>query len=288
MYLRQAHLTITAATLRRRIFASLPRSVRVAHLFSVLSASNQYNWAVAMYGIFGRAGISEMPEIKGQPFYEWMERAPKDQGFPRIPTSPTISDAKIFGEKAWKKAYATARQLGMSNPVEGANEALQATYIHFHQNWRKFDDRFTLHQAENYVIYKMKGILKDWMKTLRRRGEPESLTRPDDEGGGEVQVDVEDTSDLEVFEDYIIDRTTGQLHRDLQRLLQRSFDWPADEYVMGLVLDYGTQELVGDTRKGKPALIPYFQQNPTSLQNFSKNYQPKVLRVLEDYIRGAV
>jgi len=286
MELRQAHLIRSAADTRRRIFATLPRSVRVAHLFYVLSATNQYNWATAMYGIFGRAEIEDMPEIKGKPFYEWAERAPKDDQFVRVPPSPTIREATQFADKAWKKAYAVARQLGMNNPVEGANDALQAVYIFFFKNFKKLTGTRT--EAENYVIGKMKYILREWMTKVRRRGEPDSLTKTDDEGGGEVQVDVEDTSDLEAFEDYIIDRTTGQLHRDLRRILQRNFQWPADEYVMGLVLDYDTNELVGDKDKDKPAMIPFFQQNPISYRNFHKNYKPKVLDVLEEYIKAAV
>jgi hypothetical protein len=256
---------------RRLIWATLPFHYRWAELLIRLAVDPQTTFGQIIYTVFLRRGVTGMPEINGKPAEEYdLNKAPHHLVPPGY--------GRDFASKVWAAAV---RLLG----PDGAQDMMQELMLTIQSRPEKLSEGRTLSQAQGYVL----GMLKlESLEAIRlRKRHPGDYGEHLPAGGGEddaPKVELADTSAVVEIMEWINEQSRGKVMPALMRDLARIPG--AVPYVQAVLRDGLTDaEIVGDYRKGRPAAVEWFQENPMTVQNFGNRVKPKIREVFQKYVQ---
>ena len=274
---RLSALIATAQIERRLLWASLPFQTRLAELLFRLAVDSKEAFGRAIYTIFVKQKVQGMPDIKGLPaeMYD-LDRSPGHMVPPGY--------GKDFGRIVWVTFVRKWK-----GDVELVQDAMQNVVLSLSKRPDGYlREGSTLSEAQKYVLSAVYNAGNTIYKTRKKRPSDYGLTPPEvlepkEEWGGEGESREVDYSDPKALSTLMEEVSRNRLMPALIRELNRIPG--ATEYVEG-VIDTGLPDiqLVGDYRKGIPAVLPYFQEHPISVQGFEQGTKTKLRKVLRKYI----
>jgi len=258
--MRQAFLVGKAASLMRRVYASLPWGLRVANLLAVLAASDpRADFGRLVYTIFLRHKVEGMPDIGGKDALtvdvSGKKLAPPGYG-------------KDFGNRLWSKMLSKYRD------PELISEAMQTLAMKLLSQSGDYFDGIPLRKAEGHVLYMLDFGIQDLLKSAHYRHMRDTGSDSDDDR----EFQILDRETLRKLDDVIL---PNEMHRIKQRLV-REVHPDAALYIDLLLEGYDAKEIVGDVRSGLPSMLPHVQQKPMSYQNWDGNIKPKIYRIFRE------
>lgn len=261
-------LSKRAEDLRRRIFASLPWGYRLASFLLRLSSSILDAFGRVMYAEFIKRGVTDMPDIGGQPAASWKERL--DKAGPRAGDMIPRGTGREFAQKAWKILLSQTK-----NP-EMAEEVMTLVIEKIIKN-PKLVKAEPLRVAEGYIITALKATYIDRVRFEKRRKQISgpSLT-VEDESGESVTLDPEDPSSWKQVGELLPESELREIIRDLERL------HPSAAAFVDLSFQGYTP-----TEMARQGLLPHLEGQPTSVQNvhqWIQKWKPRIQQVLQKHI----
>jgi DNA-directed RNA polymerase specialized sigma24 family protein len=268
---RLSSLISAADKQRRLLWASLPFSTRLAELFFRIAVDPKETFSRIIFTVFVRRGVTGLPPIKGAPAEQFdLAHAPGHTVPPGY--------GKEFGAKVW------ATMVAKFKDPEIVADAMQDTALKFTSRPDHLEEGVSLSKAQSYVMTSVSNACQDAYR--HRRKHPGDYGEGAPAGGGEEdapKVDLEDPDSLSGVVDWLNEESRGKLIPALMRDLSRIPG--AAEYVQAVIeLGLTDNEIVGDYRKGRPAAVPYFQENPMTVQNFGNRVKPKIRQVFQKYV----
>ena len=255
---------------RRLLWASLPFNYRWAELLIRLAVDTRTTFGRVIYTIFLQRGVTGMPPIKGKPAEEFdLNKAPHHL----VPEGYGAD----FASKVWGVAV---RMLG----EEGASDVMQNLQLTLLGDPKKLAEGKTLSEAQSYVTGAIKLLALEVLRHQKRH--PGDYGKGDPAGGGEddaPKVEIADTSAVVEIMDWINEQSRGKVMPALMRDLSRI---PGAVPYVKAILEHGLtdNEIVGDYRKGRPAAVEWFNENPMTVQNFGNRVKPKIREVFKKYV----
>lgn len=200
---RSASLHKAARDIQRQIYASLPIGERVLDVIvRIASESSEYasmirGFGRAIYAEFLRAGVKDMPPIRGVPV-ENIQLNLKDRNLAlKLPEGYGAD----FGAKAWRTAFKITK-----NPDLAASAI--AEYAAKVAKSPPYDPTNNLKQAEFFALrgvqFAAQQIVRNFMRDRDREGLGLDVDHLDDEGRHqEIHIRESDPHAIEKFEDVL-------------------------------------------------------------------------------------
>lgn len=235
----QTKLAARAADLKRRIYAALPFGYRVAQLLIRLKLADDIikrNLGRAFYAEFIRAGVTEMPDVKGQPALDLKDKIEKlkDRGANILP----MGYGGAFGSRMWSVA---SKYLHSSDPAAIA-DVLQNVVVEVYAKKGKGSDlkEVSLPSAESYIKWLVGKRAQDWLKRPEHKRQF-SLTDP--ETGG--MPDLVDTKSLQGFIKMLSPGDANKFKREVDQIDNKNPDRPWS-FIEGVLQGRSNAEIARD------------------------------------------
>ena len=247
---RTARLIEAADSVHRRIWASLPFGVRLAHFLERFAAVKGKPFGRAIYEIFSRLGVPGVPESK----------------------AGLIAQGESWGQNIWFHAMSK-----FHNP-EMVADILQDTVVKF-AHGSTLDVSHGIKQAQNYVLRAVitRGI--DVIKSRKRKKEISDLQSHNDDNPRQMEHKVED------FNPSAAD--ISMILRSYKPALDRIHPSAAEFVRLRLIDGYDLLRVIGDPAKGIPSMLshPYTKSGtPLTPPKWKETYQP----VIEEFLYEAL
>lgn len=258
-----------ASDLQRRIYASLPWGYRLANFLVRFSSSILDAFGRVMYAEFIKHGVTDMPDIGGQPAVAWKERL--DKAGTRAGDMIPRGTGKDFAQKAWRVL------LSQTKNSETTEEVMTLVIEKIIKNPNLIKPE-TLRSAEGYIIQALKATHIDRVRADKRRKEiiGPSLTVEDAESGGDIVLDPEDPSSWKEIGEMIPESELREILRDLKSL------HPSAAAFVDLSFQGYTP-----TEMAREGLLPHLEGQPTSVQNvhqWIQKWKPRIQQVIQKHI----
>jgi len=266
---RIARLTKISSALRRRIWASLPFSLRIADFFSRIALSSAEVFGKAIYGEFLMHGITEgMPDIHGQPASEFdISKKPVANRLP-------ANYGKAFGQKAYQIL------LGKLHNPQVVEDVMSDFLVRFLASGSdNLDMGSTRARGESYVLTGLINESYNYIRKIKIKREVSDVL-PDDAGGQFSHI-----RNFPVYDEESLEKLVKKRMPQLAPLLNRVHP-EASKYVeLSLIEGYSDREIIGDVAHGKASLLdnPYTPYGkPLTSTNWGLVYKPKIFEVLKE------
>lgn len=278
--LKTASMAHRARVIARRLYAALPRGVRLANFFVRLAAEspNVERFGRMVYAEFIRKGITGMPPIHGKPVEEVVDRSKPIEK--QLPLG--------YGSAFAQKAYRTLLALGI--PPSSVEDVMQDYLIELVTKSKVGEGDFALHHAEAYVLRGLRQFALTRRRSMNRRLRREAPTLVTEDDGVMVDREVKDESGLFDALDKVVSQ--NYLNRMIDHLEAKLGDRVGD----GVITQYMERAFEGDedtrilpdlplkqfkSRGGwhhfkhnilYPAMLEFFSKHPPS-NDFEKRLQ---------------
>lgn len=179
---KQASLARCASLVARKLYASLPRGLRIIDVFAKVADSTGVinGFARAVYVEFIKKGVKGLPPINGKPVEEVIKDPNHPNVFRQLPSK--------YGADLGRRAYGSLLHMGLA--PDAAADALQDFLIAFLSK-SPIEPGSPLHEAESFTLRGLRMFAMTRRRQLKRRDRHDTpLVR--DDGDGEVTVDVPD------------------------------------------------------------------------------------------------
>jgi DNA-directed RNA polymerase specialized sigma24 family protein len=263
---RVSYIINASGQLRRKIWASLPFSLRLADFFTRLAVSFSEAFGKTIYAEFLIQGVTEMPDIKGQPASEF------DLSHKPVADHLPSGYGKEFGQQAYRVLM---RKVNRPEVVENIMGDFLVNFLE--KGSKHIQPGTSLRVAEGYVITSLLNEWKNVLRTKSRRIKERSDIYYSPEGREErIEQPVYDEDDLE-----------RQVKRMLPRMQShlKAIHPDAPLYVkLSLIDGYSDREIVGDIEHGIPSMLtqPYGKRgNPLDEKDWGMVYKPKIFELLK-------
>lgn len=270
---RIAKLVAASTAVRRKIWASLQFSVRLADFFGRLASMTTDAFGKVIYAEFILRGVEDMPPVHGKPVSE-------------LPHSKSIANKLPpgYGREFGKKAFLV--MMGKLHNPQQVEELMSEFLVNFLESGSKhLREGVTLHEAHNYVLRALQNAIIDWLRKKREVS--------DSMGGEDAHsiYDVTPTFDEESAEKLFDERMLPKVRTKL-----RGIHPSAEQYIkLSLIEGYTDREILGDPAHGVPSLLEHPLTSsglPLTEKSWSTSYKPKIFSVLknsfEDLVHHAV
>lgn len=252
-------LAAQASALSRQIYASLPWGYRVAGLLLRLANSAQEAFGRYAYSIFIRDGVTDMPDINGEPASSLREKMRGRSGPNYLPKGY----GRKFAEKVWAVALSKLRS------PEAVEEAVSRVTLAMASGKMQIDEGAPLAKAEALVLTSVLNAGRDALRMKRRVDRRmDDLGGPDDEG---VEVEISDPKSFSKLDDVL-----GP--SDLKRLLDE-----VKVKVNPRAAEWIEAQLEGMAKKD---LAEKWEVNPSAVVNFENRYLDKIKLIVHHYLEA--
>lgn len=262
----------------RRLFASLPFSVRLAYVFSILAGTDLQALGRALGVIFIKKKVQGLPDIHGKPALDFpisqYELAHKDPSR-MLPTNYLDDFASDI--RGYMLATFRSEQL-----VDVAVSNWLFRFV-VEGGWHGMHEGLHLKpQVRSYVIAALKGeILNEIKKSKRKKRDMGSIDEENSEGDLVFNPSHDETP-AKIYEEL----PTSSMPK-VRHVLEHQVHPDAPLYLDLLLEGYTVTEILGDPEGGKPSMLPHMRQKPVGYKNWKKTYEPKIKKVLEDFMAAA-
>jgi len=225
----QTKLASRASDLKRRIYASLPFGYRVAQLLVRLKIADDFlkrNVGRALYAEFIKAGVTGMPDVKGEPALDLQDKiiGLKERGPLLLPSGYGTA----FGGEMW----AVASKFLHTRDPEAISDVLQNVVVEVYaRTEREAKSQLRaepLASAESFIKKLVNLRARDWLK--KKDHGQSSLT--DSETGG--QPDLRSTKFLSRLFHKIDRGDVGSFKREIGQIDRVNPDRPWS-YIEGVI-----------------------------------------------------
>ena len=253
-------LAARAAALSERIYTSLPWGYRVARLFMKLADTSEYG--PAFYAEFINKGVSGMPEIDGKDASEYRGKR----------NLADLLGRKRYGRDFGQKLFATA--LGRIKSLEVVEDAISDYFIKLKTGkgmGTNLQEGTPLGKAE---IYAITGVLRTAFDIIKKRNRERPTLVRQDEGGGDVQMDIHDPS---AFKEFATILSVVELEKAIREV--EEFDERAALWIKLKLKDWKDKDIAKELGF----------KHPTQLGELKRKYWgPKLKKIFEKYVRKAM
>jgi hypothetical protein len=144
----------------------------------------------------------------------------------------------------------------------------------------RLEDGVELSKAQGYVMTAVSNACRGAYRNRKRRPGDYGDTAPSEDDDA---LDLADPHSLSDVVDWINEVSRGKAMPAIKRDLAKI---PGAVPYVDAVLELGLSDaaIVGDYRKGIPAAVPWFQENPMTVQNFGNRIKPKIRDVFLKHI----
>lgn len=272
------HLLSKLAAVRRSIYATSSIGFRLAAVLIKFSLdATILGFGQALYKVFLKEGVTGLPPVGGVPVEEV---DPK-----RIPIDYGKDFANIVYHALVRQARGTLRGGG----EDFAYDVMQEVALKASQGIPALQGR-SLQEAQSYILKMASWRLKDLLRT--HKGRPmESLDVPVGQENKTPLVEMlENPRSMPHLYEALAGRDFRKVLPKIERDLRTTVNEGAVQYLEALLEDPEATdiELVGDTLKGVPPMLPYFIENPVSNTNFRTRIRPKIVKVLRENLQEVV
>ena len=262
---RVASISLRAASLYRRIFASLPWGFRVAWLLERLASDYIEAFGRAIYAEFLKLRMEGMPPIHGKDPYEAI-----NVNLPRLADRLPHGYGEDFARKSWKIL------LRKFKSEESIKESMGDFLLSFLGGGATHvDPSLGLKSAENFVL---KSLINSILNYIKHHGYSRSMTVEDEEGGGYVEMDVLDPSAFKKFEEILPPWEMSKVKEDLLKVHP-----DAPLYIDFMMEGYEGKEIVNG------GMLPHWVDEKGEQKSYAgwhKVVLPKILAVLRKHVEG--
>ena len=261
----QAKLASRASDLKRQIYASLPFRYRVAQLLFRLKIADDFlkrNFGRAIYAEFIRAGVTDMPNVGGEPALNIREiiLKLKERGANILPSG----FGNMFGNEMWMVASKY-----VDNP-EAIADVLQSVMVEvYNRNKRGTDNKLqavSSSSAESYIKWLVSKRAQDWRRKFDK-SKPFSLPYPD-----RAVPDLLDVKALKGFLHMLSPGDANKFKQDVDRIDSRNPDRPWS-FIEGVLEGRSNTEIAKDWGVDK-----------ARLSQLLKRWQPELQRIFRKYV----
>lgn len=246
---KQASLARVASIVARKLYASLPRGLRLINLFVKLADSNASlnTFARIVYLEFLKKGVEGMPPINGKPVEEAVPNPQAPDALKHIPSN--------YGTNFGRKAYGLLFQMGIS-PAD-MSDLLQDFLVEFFQKSPVQEGR-ALHEAEHYTLKGLRMFAMTRRRSIKRHRQHEAPTLVKDDGGeGDVVREIKD--------DGIFDAVNNMVSADYMNRMVKFLDdklkGRVGEGVVPRYFELSLEEGVDDKQIIQNKMLPLRQYN---------------------------
>jgi hypothetical protein len=260
---RISHLINIAGTTRRKIWGSLPFSLRVADFFSRLAVTTTAAFGKTIYSEFLAKGIvKDMPDIYGKPASEFDTSRKPIANY--LPSGYGLAfGKKVFGTlmSKWKFTADITEQLMLDYLVgflDKGSEGLEADWDREH--------------AENYVLWKLN---KNFQNHYRVKKEVSDIY---------FSQGKEKKREIPVFDEETAERELKRALPKLQSRLEMVHPDAALYLKLAIIDGHTDREIIGDVAHGVPSLLPTpysLLGRPLNEKSWSVSFKPKILEILK-------
>lgn len=258
---RTASLARCASIVARKLYASLPRGLRVVNLFIKLAdaSSGIETFGRVMYAEFIKKGVKGLPPIHGKPVEEVIKN-------PNAPNLATLLP-RNYGGDLGRKAYGSLLQMGLSPEV--AADTMQEFAINFLTK-SPIEEGSNVHEAEHFTLrgLRMFGMTRRRSENRHRRRETPSLVKDDD--GEDVVHDIKDEGIFDAVSNMV---SADYMNRMVKHLDQQLKSRIGDD-VIPRYFELSLEEGVDDKRMIQDNLLPLTKYKGVSGWN---NFKTKFL-----------
>jgi len=254
-------LASEAAELHRQIYASLPFTVRLAHLWLKLSFSDAELIGRLSYAIFLSLGVQGIPDIKGMPALEFAAkkgiRGPRDMT--KVPTGVGQRFGRVAIGSVIKILPSFLRSTDAKDEIVGkvVEKLLKGEYN------KPGLSGVPLKQAENYVIMALKNETRNYL-----RGQAYRQTTPMVNEEGEFL----DFRNPEEFLEIAQDLTPGEIQRMFQELDQVGKGSRGSDYLRLLLEGYSQTDISRQLGVSIPAVTKWLRNNKQTIKGIIHKY----------------
>jgi len=258
----QAKLASDAVVLRRQIYASLPFTVRLSHLWLKLAYSDAELLGSLAYATFLGWGIQGMPDIKNMPALEFA----KAQGIkgPRNINKLPKGTGADFGRKAigvaLQKLPRELKGAGAMDDIVGtvAEKLIKGTYS---KSGAPIGGN--LGQAQAFIIMMLKNEARDFVRYwVRHRTAPMQ-----DEEGKTL-----DFSSPDEFLEVARELTPSEIKRMFAEISQIGRDTRGAEFIKMRLEGYSQTEIAKELGVSVPAVSQWLKRNKSQIRDIIQNY----------------
>jgi hypothetical protein len=218
----QAKLASRAATLSRKIYASLPFEYRVARLLVQLKiASIEETYGRVFYAEFIKAGVTGMPNVGKMPVEELKDKLIRkgNQAAALLP----IGYGGKFGREMWTIAK---KGLGSFGSDDNVMDVMQNVVTELYAGSQKEIKAVPLATAESFVKKRVLWRAQDAQRQMKgRRDRSQSLTDTETQ----MQIDLMDENALKKFVQLLGPRGERTLLQELRGVdpkhPERAWEW---------------------------------------------------------------
>jgi hypothetical protein len=264
-------LSQRAAEIQRRIFASLPWSVRWAVVLGEIARDS------GILEAFGRqfgaymleAGVEGMPD----PGQKWNPKSPNPaRTLPRDYCKKLIVDIYDWLTKRWQNPDTVMAAISKYAEDVATGKVKFVRPIPFAP--------VSMAQAESYIKTGILRAGRDMVREELREQARFETTTDEGEDAKSVTKDIGDPHALKEFEDFENQLPAG-LEDELYDFLSQRVHPDIRQYLELRMKGVPKLEILGLPKAGKPSMLPHWHGTP---QNW-KNYQPKLQRAILEFFR---
>lgn len=261
---RVSYIINASGQLRRKIWASLPFSLRLADFFTRFAVSFSEAFGKAIYSEFLTRGVVGMPDIKGRPASEF--------DLSKINYLPS-GYGREFGQNTYRTLMSKFYQPEM---VENIMGDFLVSFLE--KGSEHIQPGTPLYAAARYVLQSLLNEGKNYLRTKSRRIKERSDIYYSPEGEEQrIEQPVYDEDDLERQVKKMLPRMQSHL---------KAIHPDASLYVkLSLIDGYSDREIIGDIEHGVPSMLtqPYGKRGtPLDEKDWGMVYKPKIFKVLKE------
>lgn len=277
------NLRTAAEALARRIYASLPLHIRLAHLMERLASAQSDAFGNVIYAEFIRLGVLGMPTVNGQD--------PR-VAFARYLDSPSLPELlpKNYGREFGARAFRALLRLFRGN-AGMAEDTLERYMLRLLKREASGTPLLAglrlengLSAADTYVIT---AILNEGrnLREERQRVQQSEVSTTNEK---EQVLDLEDPKALQDPANWIVLKKVYELWHTPkgEKVLRQAFP-DAPEYLELMLKGFSDSAIIGDYRVGRPSMLPSLQEKPITPQNWEYRIMPRISQALRKILRDA-
>jgi hypothetical protein len=261
-----------AAFLGRALFASLPPSVRLAYVFSILAGTDVRSLGRTLGVVFIEKEVHGLPDISSGKY------AGPALDFPVKQLRAEGKDPSRFLPPNYLEGFAESlqellhRKYHNDDAVDRAISAWLFTFI-LDNKWEQMRSGISLTEARSFVLRSLENATINQLRGDKRQHRDISIDRTDEEGTPLFTPD-----DPKALRHMLEGR--GHIWNDphIKRELETGAHPDAPLWLDLLMQGYTSNEILGDPRKDLPSMLPHYKAVP---QLWGYRILPKILRVFQ-------
>lgn len=300
---RLASLIKDAETLRRRLWASMPWSLKLSAILTVLAEGSQDAFNRTFAAMFLVAGVQEMPDIKGVHF-----KAPDgtQQEYPHRSSEFSQKFLEVNGHKSW---HDQVRQLsgllprGYAGKIGGAafKEAVAITRSRmaaedilvqlidnfYSKSYGQQIKPVHFNQAIGLVVLSAKRLA---LNEIAHRKVLNEVGMGDEGEEGAPIVKAPEPTSLEEMSRHYVRRMLEELKEPEVRQKLELAHPDALAFIELSAQGYDDKEIVGDSLRGIPTMLPHVKKEierggkGMGYQNWQAHIKPKIFKILREHL----